>query len=237
MAIRAVLFDVGGPLDTEIISERLWDEHLREALAGVGIELTAEEVLAASGRAVANFAANTYTAMAWDLAGRDEPRARAAYAAAAARGGERRAARDGFELRAGIADVLRTLHGDGLLLGLAANQTAAVLGELDRTGIGQYFAYREVTGHHGYRKPDVRLFLRACEDLRVEPAECIMVGDRVDNDIFPAKLLGMAAVLFRTGRHIAQQPRSFEEIPDAECRDPAGLLAAIQAIREARDDD
>ena len=108
-----------------------------------------------------------------------------------------------------------------------------MVADLDRFGSGQYFAHREVSGHHGYRKPDVRLFLRACEDLGVEPGECIMVGDRIDNDIFPAKLLGMGAVLLRTGRHIAQQPRSFEELPDAECRDAASLLFAIRAISGA----
>ena len=55
-----------------------------------------------------------------------------------------------------------------------------------------------MSGHHGFRKHDVRIFLRACEDLDVSPAECIMVGDRIDNDIYPAKLLGMGTVLFRT---------------------------------------
>ena len=35
-----------------------------------------------------------------------------------------------------------------------------------------------------------------------------MVGDRIDNDIAPATTLGMRTVLFRTGRHAAQQPRS-----------------------------
>jgi putative hydrolase of the HAD superfamily len=234
VTIRAVLFDVGGPLDTEVISERLWDEHIRAALAETGIVVSAAEVTAASDRAVASFAPNAYTAMLWDLAGEDEERARAAFAVCAARGQERREARGGFELREGIRSVLQELRSDGLLLGLAANQPVAVLPELDRAGIGQYFAHREVSGHHGYRKPDVRLFLRACEDLGVEPAECVMVGDRIDNDIFPATLLGIATVLIRTGRHIAQQPRSFEEIPDAECRDAAGLLVAVRALSEAR---
>ena len=54
-----------------------------------------------------------------------------------------------------------------------------------------------------------------------------MVGDRIDNDVAPAKLLGMRAVLFRTGRHIAQSPRSHEEAPDAEVRDSAELRSAL----------
>jgi HAD superfamily hydrolase (TIGR01509 family) len=123
--------------------------------------------------------------------------------------------------------MLQRLHARGLRLGLAANQPARVIAELDRYGIGQYFAHREVSGHHGYRKPDVRLFLRALDDLGVTPEEAVMVGDRIDNDIVPARLLGMRTVLIRTGRHAAQQPRSAEEVPDVEVADVAGMESAI----------
>ncbi|MEO9255132.1 MAG: HAD family hydrolase, partial [Tepidiformaceae bacterium] len=131
------------------------------------------------------------------------------------------------ELRPGIGAMIERLHGRGLKLGLAANQPARVVAELDAHGIGKFFSHREVTGHHGYRKPDVRLFLRACEDMEVEPAECVMVGDRIDNDIAPARLLGMHTVLIRTGRHIAQQARAVDEVADFEVHDVAGMEAAI----------
>ncbi|MBS0522088.1 MAG: HAD family hydrolase, partial [Proteobacteria bacterium] len=65
--------------------------------------------------------------------------------------------------------------------------------------------------------------------LGVAPAECIMVGDRIDNDIAPAKALGMATIRFRTGRHRRQKPRSPAETPDAEVTDVAELEAAISA--------
>ncbi len=57
-----------------------------------------------------------------------------------------------------------------------------------------------------------------------------MVGDRIDNDIAPAITLGMRTVLFRTGRHAAQQPRSADEVPDAEVRDVAGLKVALELL-------
>ncbi|MEX2081179.1 MAG: HAD family hydrolase, partial [Dehalococcoidia bacterium] len=109
----------------------------------------------------------------------------------------------------------------------SANQPARVVVELERHGIAGLFGHREVSGHHGYHKPDVRLFLRACEDLGVATEETIMVGDRVDNDVAPAKALGMKAVLFRTGRHIGQQPRSLDEAPDAEAWALSEVEAAI----------
>ena len=57
-----------------------------------------------------------------------------------------------------------------------------------------------------------------------------MIGDRIDNDIAPAKQLGMKVVLFRTGRHIAQQPRSHHEMPDAEVCDVNELQCALEVL-------
>jgi putative hydrolase of the HAD superfamily len=138
--------------------------------------------------------------------------------------------RNFFELRPGIAEVLDALKQRGLKLGLAANQPAATLQRLEHHGIADYFENQGISGVYGFRKPDVRLFLRACEDLDVAPEECIMVGDRIDNDVVPAKVLGMPTVLLRTGRHFAQQPRSWDEIPDAEVHDAAGILRAIEGL-------
>ena len=57
-----------------------------------------------------------------------------------------------------------------------------------------------------------------------------MVGDRIDNDIAPAKALGMAAILLRGGRHRRQRPRSPAEEPDAVVTDVLELEAAIDAL-------
>jgi len=57
-----------------------------------------------------------------------------------------------------------------------------------------------------------------------------MVGDRIDNDITPARTLGMRTVLFRTGRHAAQQPRAWDEVPDADVRSVGELRSALEAI-------
>jgi putative hydrolase of the HAD superfamily len=128
--------------------------------------------------------------------------------------------------------VLERLRQRGLKLGLAANQPIRALEDLNRHGIGHYFANRGISAVYGFKKPDVRLFLRACEDLDVDPAACIMVGDRIDNDIVPAKLLGMRTVLLRTGRHREQRPRSWDDLPDAEAEDAAGILKAIEGLLE-----
>ena len=228
--IRAVLFDVGGPIDTEVLHEAGVDRGIMAAFAAHGIDLSQTALDDASQAAVSAFAPNTYRAMVWTLARRNEALARAVWAHFKERDGARAAARGGVELRPGISELLGDLYQRGLKLGLAANQPVRAVSELDRHGIGRWFAHREVSGHHGFHKPDVRLFLRACDDLGVGPEQTIMVGDRIDNDVVPAALLGMKTVLFRTGRHIGQQPRSIDEVPDAEVRDVTELKASLDLL-------
>lgn len=230
MPTRAVLFDVGGPIDLEVLHEQGVDRGIIDAFAQNGITVTQADLDRASDAAVASFASNAYVAMVWRLAGRDRELFDAVWAAFRSHDAERSARRGGIELRGGVPDLLRDLHDQGLRLGLAANQPTRVIPALDELGIGQYFSHREVSGHHGFHKPDVRLFLRACEDLGVAPEECIMVGDRIDNDVVPARLLGMKAVLIRTGRHRNQQPRTPGEVPHAEVHDAAGMAGAIHAL-------
>lgn len=229
MTIRAVLFDIGGPLDTEVTRERLIDEHIRAACAEVGHPADGATFAEAARWAVESFAPDTYRAIIWRLCGQDAACAMRAYAVVTARAPERQI----FEPREGMLELLAHLHRRELLLGLAANAPHASIGLLDAWGAGDYFQHREVAGTHGLRKPDLRLFLRACADLGVEPGACIMVGDRVDNDVAPAKLLGMSAILFRTGRHREQQPRCWDEAPDAVVYDVAGLEYALWRLIDA----
>lgn len=232
--IRAVLFDVGGPLDTEEIAERLIDRDIAAALASEGVTVSKADVDGASGAAVASFAPDAYRAMIWKLAGGDEALAVRVYRRFASQEARtlRQRERGGIEWRDGIAELLRTLADDGMLLGLAANQPASVLGELEGAGLADVFVHREVSGHHGLYKPDLRLFLRACSELEVRPDECVMVGDRIDNDIAPARALGMATVLIRTGRHRTQQPRSWDEQPHITTHDVRGVRDAIARLRQ-----
>ena len=226
MTATAVLFDVGGPINTEFEHERLVDAAIIAALAAGGIDVTPEAYAEASAWAVEHFAPDAHTAIIWRFANGDAVLAQRVHSRVLA-GAH---ALNTFELRDGIADVIASLHARGVRLGLAANQPQRTIEVLDAHGIGRYFHHREVSGTHGYRKPDVRLFLRCCEDLGVEPGDCIMVGDRIDNDIAPARLLGMHTILFRTGRHIAQQPRCAEEVPDVEVHTVPELRAALDAM-------
>ena len=53
-----------------------------------------------------------------------------------------------------------------------------------------------------------------------------LIGKRVKS----VEVDGMRTVLLRTGRHIAQQPRSWDEQPDVEVHTTAELLPAILSL-------
>jgi putative hydrolase of the HAD superfamily len=137
---------------------------------------------------------------------------------------------DVFQLRPEIDALLRKLRDRGLRLGIVANQPEMMRERLARAGIGELFDHQGLSGVTGVRKPDPRAFTLAAEALAVTPVDCVMVGDRIDNDIAPARALGMAAIRFRTGRHRRQKPRTPEETPDADVTDVAELAAAIEAL-------
>jgi FMN phosphatase YigB (HAD superfamily) len=96
--------------------------------------------------------------------------------------------------------VLRALHSRGLRLGLASNAQAYTLRELDAAldGSGLSRAIFEpdlcfFSFAHGFSKPDPHVFRLLTARLRargIPPHETLMVGDRLDNDIAPARTQG-----------------------------------------------
>jgi len=49
----------------------------------------------------------------------------------------------------------------------------------------------------GVGKPNPKIYAKACEDLGIEPARAIYVGDRPDHDVAPAAAAGLYTVLYR----------------------------------------
>ena len=63
----------------------------------------------------------------------------------------------------------------------------------------QYFDVIGASAEIGYAKPDKEIFEKAFELAKCTAAESVMVGDRLDNDIIPAKVLGIKTVWLKNG--------------------------------------
>lgn len=114
-------------------------------------------------------------------------------------------------------------------LGIIANQTDGLRERLAAFGILSYFDPHAVISSWDWQvmKPDPRLFAIACEQAGVAPDEAVMIGDRLDNDIAPAKAIGMKAIWIRQGFGGMQSPRSTGEQPDAAVDGLAELLGLL----------
>jgi len=219
---------VGGPLDTETIMDRQIDEQITASFRANGVTISNDEYQAVNRWAVDVFAAKTYHSIMWKIAQGNMELIERVESELMDTVPQRNKSRGDFELREGMPELLAELSDEGLLLGLAANQPADTVTKMKDLGIAQYFTYREVSGSINLRKPDPRLLLHACEGLGVEQQEVIMIGDRIDNDIVPARMLGMVAIRFVSGRHSEQQPRSWNEAPHADVHSVKDLENAIR---------
>lgn len=117
-------------------------------------------------------------------------------------------------------------------IGIAGQYGREILNLLEDRSILDCFVYRLTQDDFPITKPDPRYYEQIVEACGVQPQECIMVGDRIDKDVVPAKQLGMKTILIRTGLHRNQQPRIPFEVPDAELEGVPGLAAAVQRVAE-----
>jgi len=96
-------------------------------------------------------------------------------------------------------------------LGIIANQSVGSAQRLADWGIGKYFDLVIASAEEGVEKPNPEIFRLALEQANCLPENAVMVGDRIDNDILPAKKLGMKTVWVKQG-FAKYQPES--DVPD-----------------------
>ena len=94
--------------------------------------------------------------------------------------------------------TLQTLHRH-YQIGIIANQKPGAKERLARHGLLEHVDLLISSGAEGVSKPDPRIFMLALERSGCRPEQAVMIGDRVDNDILPAKALGMHTVWIRQG--------------------------------------
>ena len=99
-------------------------------------------------------------------------------------------------------------------LGVIANQVAGTKDRLDNWGIGKYFDVVVASAEAECAKPDLKIFNLALEQAGCKPNEAVMIGDRLDNDVVPAKQLGMKTVWVRQGFAKYQSISNETEQPD-----------------------
>jgi FMN phosphatase YigB (HAD superfamily) len=112
-----------------------------------------------------------------------------------------------------VIPALRSLHAAGYRLGVSGNQPEGAAEQTSRMGLP--FEVVASSAIWGVAKPDPAFFQRVTESFDLPPDAIVYVGDRLDNDIFPAIAAGMHAVFIRRGPwgHIHALWPEAEQVP------------------------
>jgi putative hydrolase of the HAD superfamily len=113
---------------------------------------------------------------------------------------------ENFELYDDVPDTLAALRSAGLRIGLVSNSARDVREFARHHGLDVDAGISSF--HHGRTKPHESIFRAVLELLGAEPAEALMVGDTIADDIEGARALGMRAILLdRKGMNPDFDPR------------------------------
>jgi HAD superfamily hydrolase (TIGR01549 family) len=184
-----VFLDIGGVMYDDRIYARAWDQALREAGASFSDEDFAAEYAACRSAQSGSFRrrlADRFLGPGADVEALERIAARYwTYPPTA--------------LYADVRPTLDALRTAGYRLGVIANQPSEVRGALRRDGLDAFFDTWGVSDDLGVHKPDPRLFELALQTARIDGAAAVMVGDRLDYDVRPARQAGMRAVWMLRG--------------------------------------
>lgn len=120
-----------------------------------------------------------------------------------------------------VLDVLRTHYP---LAVVTDAQSGYARAELHQVGLLDYFDPVVVSGDHGHRKPERRLFDLALDDLGVAPADTLFVGNDMHRDIHGAQEAGMRTVMFDSDQGTKQH---LDCAPDHTITDYRQLLELL----------
>ena len=110
-------------------------------------------------------------------------------------------------------------------LGIIANQIPGAEKRLEEMGIRRYFDVIVSSAEEGVAKPDPRIFNIALTRAGCTPEQAVMIGDRIDNDIVPAKQMGMKTVWIRQGVGRYWNIQGDSETPGYEVNSLSELLS------------
>ena len=103
--------------------------------------------------------------------------------------------------------VLEELRNRGLLLGMISNAGTAYKKPFFALGLDQYFDQVIFSCDVGLQKPDERIYKHLLRSAGVAPPHALMVGDKLDRDVYPPKAIGMQAVLLDRNNQSSYSPK------------------------------
>jgi len=224
--IAAILFDLGGTLWDDYASERALWADMRSELAKLGLQFSEDEFEQLVNRGIASYAPSLTRAILWSAVNGDYARYQKVLRVIINRI-RLRLAQEFTQLcplYPGVRELLAELHGR-YKLAVASNNFADAQHWLKMLELDRYFDFVGLSEEVWLFKPDTRFYLHILESVGADPKESVMVGDRLDNDIFPCNRLGLTTVRVLSPPWDRQQPRFHADVPHF-------TVAQVASLRE-----
>ncbi|KWX25365.1 haloacid dehalogenase [Mycolicibacterium wolinskyi] len=169
--MRCVVFDVG---ETLVDESRMWADLAEQA--GVPAAIVSDVLAAVISR-------GEHHTRVWDVLGADPP--------------ERRPVIEPRDLYPDALDCVAAVRSCGLSVGIAGNQPEGVDNLLRAAGLEADFIGSSAAWD--VSKPDLAFFRRLVDEAGMPAPDILYVGDRLDNDVLPARAVGMRTAHIRRG--------------------------------------
>src|SRR5947207_12316236 len=217
---RWLFFDLGNTLISE---ERSWErriQRLASSLERYGRRRGIEEVRAALREASEEFALRLITRAIEKLI--DDLEYRKLILTEARYDKELESPYEGAE------ETLRKLS-SRYRIGVIANQPAGTEERLVKWGLMPLISICLSSTEVGLEKPNPAIFQLALSQSGCEPEQAVMIGDRLDNDIRPARLLGWKTIRIAQGFAEFQSPRDGVDEADLTLANLKGLVPVFMS--------
>ncbi len=217
VGVRWVFFDLGNTLVDHSDAIDDWVDQVRDVLRGQRRDSSKQSVQRMLADAATRYAPKFMADVLTKVAGDD--------VALRSRLNELTYRRSVLKPYPGATSLLRVMH-RRYRLGIVANSDTA-REELDKNGWSEFMSACITSGDVGVKKPSAEIFTLALHKAGCRVSEAVMIGDRVDNDIRPAKALGWKTIRILQGFARFQKPRDDEDVADAtveSLREVAALL-------------
>jgi HAD superfamily hydrolase (TIGR01549 family) len=216
--VEFVFFDIGGVMYDDTVYARSWMHALRE----MGAEFTDEDFDDEYARARAEQSGSFRRRLTVRFLGDDGSLAEVEGAAA------KYWSYPASALYPDVRACLDALSGR-YKLGIIANQPSSVRAAMERDGLVDYFQVWGVSDDLGMQKPDLALFVHVLDTAAVAPERAVMVGDRLDYDIRPARAAGMRAIWVLRG----EAPDKPTQVQLAEADGSVWSLDEVEPLLES----
>ncbi len=127
-----------------------------------------------------------------------------------------------------VCEVLDVLRERYPLAIVTDAQSMYARGELHKVGLLGYFDPIVVSGDHGYRKPDRRLFQLALDGMGVAAGNAMYVGNDMYRDIYGAREAGLTTVMFDSDQGVKEYRDCAPDYRITDFRDLLGILGLPQ---------